>query len=192
MTLATLFLIALGLSMDAFGASISRGASASPHALLPDILKAGLVFGAFSALAPLLGWAIGSAFYTLIEPYDHWVAFVLLSAIGLLMMRDGWTDAAKDTIAYGDRLFVIVVAAIATSIDASVVGITLPAFRVNVLVAASVIGLVTFLASIFGSLLGRAAGERLGRRAEILGGILLIAIGTRIVIEHIYFTPDAT
>lgn len=177
--------------MDAFGASISRGAAVRPHALLPDIVKAALVFGAFSALAPLIGWTIGTAFYTLIEPYDHWVAFVLLSAIGLLMMRDGATDAARETVAYGDRLLVTTIAAIATSVDASVVGITLPAFRVNVLVASSVIGFVTFLASILGSLAGRAAGERLGRRAEILGGIILIAIGARIVIEHIYFAPLA-
>jgi putative Mn2+ efflux pump MntP len=191
MTFATLVLIALGLSMDAFGASISRGASITPHALLPDILKAGSIFGAFSALAPLIGWTIGSVFYTLIAPYDHWIAFVLLSAIGLLMMRDGWTDVAKDTVAYGDQLLVIIIAAIATSIDASVVGITLPAFRVNVLMAAGVIGFMTFLASILGSLAGRAAGERLGRRAEVLGGIILIAIGAKIVIEHIYFAPDA-
>ena len=135
--------------MDAFGASISRGASVSRCARLPDILKAGLLFGAFAALAPLIGWMIGSVFYALIEAYDHWVAFALLSVIGLIMVRDGWIEAETDAVAHSNRLFVVVVAAIATSIDAAAVGITLPTFRVNVLLAASVIGFVTFLASIF-------------------------------------------
>ena len=177
--------------MDAFGASISRGASVSRYARLPDILKAGLLFGAFAALAPLIGWMIGSVFYALIEAYDHWVAFALLSVIGLIMVRDGWIEAETDAVAHSNRLFVVVVAAIATSIDAAAVGITLPTFRVNVLLAASVIGFVTFLASIFGSFIGRVAGEQIGRRAIILGGIILIVIGVRIVIEHSYFAPSA-
>ena len=134
---------------------------------------------------------IGSAFYALIEAYDHWIAFALLSVVGLKMVRDGWIVAETKVVAHSYRLLVIVIAAIATSIDAAAVGITLPTFRVNVLVAASVIGLVTFLASISGSFLGRFAGEQMGRRAEVLGGIILIAIGVRIVIEHTFPAPAA-
>ncbi len=177
--------------MDAFGASVGRGASVSGHARLLDILQAGFLFGTFAALAPLIGWMIGSAFYALIEAYDHWIAFALLSVVGLKMVRDGWIVAETKVVAHSYRLLVIVIAAIATSIDAAAVGITLPTFRVNVLVAASVIGLVTFLASISGSFLGRFAGEQMGRRAEVLGGIILIAIGVRIVIEHTFPAPAA-
>lgn len=184
MTFATLFLIALGLSMDAFGASIGRGAAVGRHVRLADILKVGFLFGAFASLAPLIGWTIGSAFYALIEAYDHWIAFALLSVVGLKMVRDGWIEAETNIVAHGYRPLVIVIAAIATSIDAAVVGIMLPSFRVNVLFAASVIGFVTFLASIAGNYLGRCVGRQIGRRAEVLGGILLIAIGVRIVIEH--------
>lgn len=172
--------------MDAFGASLGRDASVSPHARLPDILKAGFLFGTFAALAPLIGWMIGSAFYALIETYDHWVAFALLSVVGLKMVRDGWIGAETDVVAHSYRLLVIVIAAIATSIDAAAVGIILPTFRVNVLLAAGVIGFVTFVASISGSFLGRFAGKQMGRCAEVLGGIILIVIGVRIVIEHIY------
>ncbi|NQU70006.1 MAG: manganese efflux pump [Rhodospirillales bacterium] len=191
MTFSTLILIALGLSMDAFGASVGRSASVGRYVHLADILKVGFLFGAFAALAPLIGWAIGRAFYSLIEAYDHWIAFALLSVVGLKMVRDGWINAETNVIAHSYRLLVIVGAAIATSIDAVAVGITLPTFHVNVLLAACVIGLVTLLASIFGSLLGRIAGEQMGRRAEILGGIVLIAIGARILIAHIYFPAGA-
>lgn len=184
MTFATLILIALGLSMDAFGAAIGRGAAVGRHAGLADILKVGFLFGAFASLAPLIGWAIGNAFYTLIEAYDHWIAFALLTVVGLKMVRDGWVEAETNMGAHGYRLLVIVIAAIATSVDAAAVGITLPSFHVNVLFAASVIGFVTFLASIAGSYLGRFVGQQIGRRAEVFGGILLIAIGVRIVIEH--------
>lgn len=177
--------------MDAFGASVGRGASVGPHARLPDIFKAGCLFGIFAALAPLLGWVIGSAFYPLIEAYDHWIAFALLSVVGLKMVRDGWIDAETNIVEQSYRLLVIVIAAIATSIDAVAVGITLPTLRVNVLFAAAVIGSVTFLAAISGSFLGRFAGKQIGRRAEGLGGMILIAIGVRIVIEHTYWAPLA-
>ena len=170
--------------MDAFGASIGRAAAVGGHARRADILKVSLLFGAFASLAPLVGWAIGNAFYALIEAYDHWIAFALLSLVGLKMVRDGWIEAETNIVAHGYRPLVIVIAAIATSIDAAAVGITLPSFHVNVLFAAGVIGFVTFLASIAGSYLGRFVGMQMGRRAEVLGGIILIAIGVRIVIEH--------
>jgi len=151
------------------------------------LLKAALLFGGFAALAPLTGWVIGVAFYALIEAFDHWIAFDLLTMVGLKMVRDGWTGTQTDVVIDGFRLLVLVVAAIATSIDAVAVGITLPAFEVNVLMAASVIGLVTFLAAISGGFLGRFAGRNMGRWAEILGGIFLILIGVRIVLEHTYW-----
>jgi putative Mn2+ efflux pump MntP len=191
MPFSTLILIALGLSMDAFGASISRGAAGRRHARLPGIIKAALVFGGFAALAPILGWAVGSLFYDLIQAFDHWVAFILLSVVGMFMVREGLSDAPSRSVAHGARLLVIIVAAIATSIDAAVFGLTLPMFRVNILLAAGVIGFATFLAAIFGNLVGRIAKEQIGRRAEFLGGLILIAIGVKILIGHVYFAPEA-
>lgn len=173
--------------MDAFGASIGRGAAVRRHARLPDITKAALVFGGCAALAPILGWMVGSLFYDLVEAFDHWVAFILLSIVGMLMVREGLSDAPSTGVAQGARLLVIIVAAIATSIDAAVFGLTLPMFRVNVFLAAGVIGFVTFLAAMFGSLVGRIAKEQIGRRAEFLGGLLLLAIGIKILIGHIFF-----
>ena len=164
---------------------------------------------AWTSFSEVVAWGIFSTLFTVgvffsAEPLDgpfvsvfsgtflarigiqHWIAFALLSVVGLKMVHDGWIEAETNIVAHSYRLLVIVIAAIATSIDAAVVGITLPTFRVNVVFAASVIGLVTFLASIFGSLLGRFAGEQMGRPAVVLGGIILIAIGVRIVIEHTY------
>ena len=193
MSFATLLLIALGLSMDAFGASVGRGASLGHRIGFPHILKAGLLFGAFAALAPLIGWTVGKMFYALIEAYDHWIALVLLSVVGSKMVYDGWAgdggQAEASGIDHGYRLLVIVAAAVATSIDAVAVGITLPAFHVNILLAAGLIGSVTFLASVSGTCLGRAAGRKMGSPAEIIGGLLLIAIGIRIVLEHTYWAP---
>jgi manganese efflux pump family protein len=187
MTFPTLFLIALGLSMDAFGACIGRGASGGGNVRLSDILRAGMLFGVFATLAPLIGWAVGSVFYAIVAAYDHWVAFALLTIIGLMMMRNGWIGAEPDAAAQGYRALVIIVAALTTSIDAAAVGITLPAFHVNVLLAAGIIGFVTFLAAVSGSLIGRIAGAKLGRHAEILGGVILIVIGVKIVLEHTRF-----
>jgi putative Mn2+ efflux pump MntP len=183
-SISTLLLLALGLSMDAFGASVSRGASFGAFARPWSVLGASLLFGAFATVAPLVGWALGRAFYSLIEAYDHWIAFALLSLIGAKMIRDGLTHEVPRPIEQGYRLVVLVVAATATSIDAVAVGLTLPAFRVNILIAAGVIGAVTFTAALGGAAVGRLAGDLVGRRAEIAGGILLIAIGVKIVLEH--------
>ncbi len=186
MTLYALFLVALGLSMDAFGASISRGAVLK-HASHNDSFKVAAFFGGFATVTPLMGWAVGMAFYDVIAELDHWIAFVLLSAIGIKMIRDGLTDGETPTKIQSYRLLILLTSALATSIDAAVVGVSLPFFRINIISAAAIIGAVTFLASYVGIVIGGLTGSAIGKRAEILGGVILIGIGSKILVEHIYF-----
>lgn len=187
MTLQALILVALGLSMDAFGASISRGAALDRIPRSMAFRIAGL-FGLFAVAAPVIGWAVGAAFYDLISALDHWIAFVLLSAIGIKMIVDAVRDDGMGNDGPLDvtqiRLVIVLGAAIATNVDAAVVGVALPGLRVELPAAAGIIGFTTFGASFIGLYLGRLTGAAFGHRAEIAGGLILIAIGTRILIEH--------
>jgi putative Mn2+ efflux pump MntP len=192
MTLDALFLLALGLSFDAFGASVSRGAAGGAVTPALQLQIAGM-FGVFATAAPVAGWAVGLAFYDLIASVDHWVAFVLLGGVGIHMIREATgsganrSGTAPDPVTPGHRLAVLAASAFATSVDAGVVGISLPALRVNVVLAAGVIGTVTFVASLVGLRLGRAGGAAFGPKAEIAGGVILIAMGAKILVEHLFF-----
>jgi putative Mn2+ efflux pump MntP len=184
MSLQALILVAIGLSMDAFGASISRGAAFGRLPLGRSAAIAGL-FGLFAVIAPVIGWAVGAAFYDLIEALDHWIAFCLLSAIGIKMIvdaRGGTTDSAVGGAPI--RILIVLVSAIATNIGATVVGIALPGLRVDIWSAAAIIGCATLLTSFVGLQIGRITGAAFGHRAEIAGGLILIAIGTKILLEH--------
>ena len=185
MSVYALILVAIGVAMDAFGASISRGA-ASRHT--PALKVAGL-FGGLALIAPVAGWAIGAAFYDLIEAYDHWIAFCLLTAIGAKMIADALSSGKDRTvdsplIRPRTRFLIVLVSAVATNVDAAIFGIVLPGLHVDIWAAAAIIGAATFIASFAGTHLGRLTGAAFGHRAEIFGGALLIAIGTKILIEH--------
>lgn len=187
MTLTALFLIAISLSFDAFGACVSRGAALRK---IPGdfALKAAALFSFFSMAAPLAGWALGAAFHDVVALYDHWIAFLLLAAVGLKMVRDGMEKNGATTSTIPPyRILVLVTSALATSIDAAVVGFGLPFLRVNVWLALAVIGGVTFAASFSGMYVGAAGGRAIGRRAEVVGGLILIIIGVKILLEHLYF-----
>ncbi len=181
-----LFLLAVGLSMDAFAVSVSS-AMTIDNLRKRDAAKFGLFFGVFQAGMPLLGWVCGCAFSSYVITFDHWVAFVLLSFIGGKMILEavhGGEECRENALAFS----VLLVLAIATSIDALAVGVTfafLP--ELHVLPSVALIGVVTFVISTFGALLGRKAGSALGTRAEIVGGIILIGIGLKILIEHVFF-----
>jgi manganese efflux pump family protein len=188
MSFQALILVAIGLSMDAFGASISRGTALGRLPLGRSVAIAGL-FGLFALIAPVIGWALGLAFYDLIEAVDHWIAFCLLSAIGIKMIADARGGATGSTTggAVGGvaaRILIVLVSAIATNIDAAVVGIALPGLRVDIWSAAAIIGFATLLTSFAGLQLGRLTGAVFGHRAEIAGGLILIVIGTKILLEH--------
>lgn len=174
-----LLLLALGLAADAFAVSVAQGACCRAGA--GNALKMGAVFGLAQAVMPLFGWGLGVAFAAAIRSFDHWVAFVLLAVLGAKMVREGMQEASATRPLFGWALFG---AAVATSVDAAAAGITLPTLGAPIALACLVIGGVTAAVCFAGVLVGAASGARIGRTAEIGGGILLIAIGTKILIEH--------
>lgn len=170
------------MSTDAFAASIGRGVSLGRTRLI-EALRIGIIFGTVEAITPVIGWGLGMAANRLVSNWDHWVAFALLSMLGLSMIYKGLKpdageaeDEKKD--AGSKSVPFLALTAIATSIDAMAVGITLAFTDVNILVAAAIIGLATTLMVTIGIMLGRAIGSLVGKQAEIVGGLVLIGIGT--------------
>lgn len=184
----SILLIGLAMSTDAFAAAIGKGA-AMTRPRLPQALRAGLVFGVVEAITPVIGWLLGIATSRFIEAWDHWIAFGLLAALGLHMIwqalrldgDDGDSAAADDHAS----LLKLAVAGLATSIDAMAVGVSLAFADVHIAVVAIVIGACTFVMVTIGIMLGRALGVVIGKRAEIVGGVILIAVGTVILHEHL-------
>lgn len=184
MDIFSLLLLAVGLSMDAFAVSVCKGL-AMERATLSRMAIVGLWFGAFQALMPLVGWLLGTRFERYITAIDHWVAFALLALIGANMIREalsrGEDDPPNASLAFG-TMFVL---AVATSIDALAVGITFAFLAVNIVLAVLLIGTTTFLLSAAGVKVGNAFGLRFKGKAELAGGIILILIGCRILLEHL-------
>ena len=182
MTIAELFLLAVGLAMDAFAVSICKGL-ALPRIKIRQALIVGLWFGGFQALMPLLGYLLGSQFAAYIENVDHWIAFILLALIGGNMIREsrGDADAADASLS----LRAMLPLAVATSIDALAVGVTFAFLAVRVLPAVCLIGAVTLVLSMVGVKLGNLFGSRWRSRAELVGGIILVLLGLKILLEHL-------
>lgn len=184
MSLWELFLIAVGLSMDAFAVSICKGLSVG--AVRPrHALTAGLWFGGFQALMPLLGWLLGSRFQALITSVDHWIAFVLLCAIGGNMVRESRTCGACREMDSSFAPKVMLPLAVATSIDALAIGVTFAFLQVDILSAVCFIGAVTFVFSSAGVKVGSVFGTRYQSKAELFGGVVLIGMGIKILLEHL-------
>ena len=182
MHFAELFLIAVGLSMDAFAVSVCKGLSVKK--LCPrHVLLAGLYFGGFQFLMPVLGWLLGYRFEALITSIDHWIAFGLLALIGGNMIKESFSDAEELSDDFGVKTMLLM--AVATSIDALAVGITFAFLSVRILPAAGLIGVTTFLISAAGIGIGHAFGARFESGAERLGGVILILIGLKILLEHL-------
>lgn len=183
----SILLIGLAMSTDAFAAALGRGAAmARPR--WSEALRIGLIFGVVEAITPLIGWLLGSAASRHIEAWDHWIAFGLLSALGVHMIHKALTDGddVEDAPVSRNRgLLLVALAGLATSIDAMAVGVGLAFVEVNILIVAAVIGLCTLIMVTLGVMLGRALGRLIGKRAEMAGGALLIMVGTTILYEHI-------
>jgi len=177
--MAEVLLLALALAMDAFAVALTQGARFRPD--LRGGLAIALTFGLFQAVMPLAGWGIGTAAFAYVAAVDHWIAFALLAVLGLRMLRG---DAAEQGGAIAVSGAGLLIAGIATSLDALAAGIALPTLGTAPLAAAGVIGAVTFALSGAGVLLGRRAGESWGHWAERAGGIILIGLGCRILAEH--------
>lgn len=186
----SIFFLAVGLAMDALAASLSQGARARPLPRQREMLRLALAFGIAQSLMPVAGWALGQAFQTLIRDIDHWVAFVVLSAIGVHMIYEGRT--ARADVEAGERVSVatgwpLLAMAVATSIDAAAAGVTLAFLDQAITAAAALIGIVTFVLCYVGVWIGAAAGRLAGVWAQLFGGLLLIALGVKILVEHVYF-----
>jgi putative Mn2+ efflux pump MntP len=181
----SIFMLGIAMSTDAFAAAVGKGAAMrTPR--LRDALRAGLIFGVIEGLTPIIGWLLGNAAAPYVEAWDHWIAFVLLVLLGLRMIRAGLrddTDSADAPKHHG--FWALAATGFATSIDAMAVGVGLAFLDVNILAVAAVIGLTTLVMVTLGILLGRVLGVLAGKRAEIGGGVLLIAIGCFIVYEHV-------
>ncbi|MBR1457006.1 MAG: manganese efflux pump [Oscillospiraceae bacterium] len=186
MRFAELFLIAVGLSMDAFAVSVCKGLSVK-SLQARHILLVGLYFGGFQFLMPLLGWLLGYRFETMIASFDHWIAFGLLAIIGINMIQESFGEGEKLDDDFGVRTMLML--AVATSIDALAVGVTFAFLSVRVVPAAALIGVTTFVLSGVGIYVGRAFGARYKNRAERLGGVILILIGLKILLEHLGLLP---
>lgn len=183
MNIIDILVIGVGLSMDAFAVSICKGLAMKKM----DIKKAlvcSLYFGVFQALMPLIGFLLGSGFKNVVSSIDHWIAFVLLGIIGLNMIKEAKScDVVNDSMDVKTMLTL----AVATSIDALAIGVTFAFLKVSIIPAVSIIGLITFVCCFIGVKLGSAFGEKLKSKAEIMGGVMLILIGTKILIEHLFF-----
>lgn len=180
-----LFLLAVGLSMDAFAVSICKGLSVEKAGLKESVICGGW-FGGFQALMPLLGYYLGTLFYKAIEAFDHWVAFGLLAIIGINMLKEAFEKECGCHENGGDfSVKTMFVMAIATSIDALAVGISLAMTgNVNILLAVVLIGVITFLLSGMGVKIGNLFGSRFEKKAQIAGGVILILLGLKILLEH--------
>lgn len=183
MSIWELFLIAVGLSMDAFAVSVCKGLSAG-RVRVSHALTAGIWFGGFQALMPFLGWLLGSRFQSFITSVDHWIAFLLLGLIGANMVRESRSQEEEEVGAsFAPKAMLPL--AVATSIDALTVGITFAFLQVNIYWAIALIGVTTFVLSAIGVKAGGIVGERGKSRAELAGGIVLILMGCKILVEHL-------
>ena len=185
MGLIALFLIAVGLSMDAFAVSVCKGL-AMPKCTFKKAAIVGLWFGGFQALMPAIGYILGAQFQEAIASIDHWIAFVLLALIGGNMIHEELDNDEEEADASLDvkTMFLL---AVATSIDALAIGITFAFLKVNIIPAVCFIGIVTFIISFAGVKIGNVFGARYKNKAEIVGGVILILLGLKILLEHLGF-----
>lgn len=178
-----ILLIAIGLAMDAFAVSICKGLSMKKMSWKKAIIV-GLYFAIFQALMPIIGYLLGASFESVVTKIDHWIAFGLLTIIGINMLKEAFSkneENQNDSVDFRTMS----VLAIATSIDALAVGITFAFLRVNMLIAAIIIGIVTFAICIIGVKIGNKFGDKYERKAETVGGLILILMGIKILLEHL-------
>ena len=184
MTFFELFLIGIGLSMDAFAVSICKGLSMQKIDK-KYTLCIGLFFGGFQALMPLTGYLLGSQFSGYIERFDHWIAFVLLALIGFNMIKESREEEEEEKPYAGVNFKELLILAVATSIDALAVGVSFAFLGVRIAPAVTLIGCTTFVLTLVGVWVGNLFGSRYKSRAELTGGIILILIGLKILLEHL-------
>ena len=179
----TIILIAIALAMDSFSASITRGFAINNPCPIIEALKTGFFFGLFQAAMPLIGWFAGVSITDFISGFDHWIAFGLLFFIGLRMIYESISRDAKQVVS-SSSFKVLLILSVATSIDALAVGLSLSFIEASIIIPAIIIGIITFFFSFLGVLIGKKSG-RYFEKIGVLGGVILVAIGIRILIEHL-------
>jgi len=185
MNYSEVFLLAVALAMDAFSVSLANGITIK-KVKFTDCLKFGLFFGVFQFIMPVIGWILGTTFANYITAFDHWIAFLLLSFIGVKMIYETFKcdDDENDKDLDWKNMTIL---AIATSIDALAAGVSFAVMEVNVFISSAIIGIVAFIISFAGVILGKKLGNKIKSGAEIFGGTILIIIGAKILIEHLFF-----
>lgn len=184
MSLVTIFLLAIGLGIDAFSVAIGIGAANTKKSWAP-VLRLSLAFGIFQFVMPLAGWLAGSTVVSLIDHFDHWIAFALLAVVGGKMIREGFEKESGEEKADQTRGWPLFLLSIATSIDALAVGFSFSLLKTPILFPAAIIGVVCFAMTAVGMIFGKGLARIFGKKVEILGGVVLIAIGVKILIEHL-------
>jgi len=178
-----LFLISLGLSMDCFAVSLTFGSSRK--LVWKDILRMAFLFGLFQGVMPLIGWMVGNSVQSLIEPVDHWIAFAILAFIGVKMIWQSFMTSGEKKSVDIRKVSVLLTLSIATSIDALITGVGFGFIRANIYEAVIIISIITFVVSVIGAKLGELTTFIPAHWAEFAGGIVLIAIGATVVLEHL-------
>ena len=186
MGLITIIIVAVGLAMDAFAVSIVSG-SAYKQLNVKHALRIAVFFGVFQAFMPLVGALAGLSVREYIEDYDHWIAFGLLSAIGGKMIYESFKIKSAEENSNPANILVLLILSVATSIDALTIGITLSLLSASIVLAATIIGLTTFLLSYLGVFIGKKFGHFFENKIEALGGLVLIGLGVRILFGHLLF-----
>ncbi|MDF9867292.1 putative Mn2+ efflux pump MntP [Bacilli bacterium PM5-3] len=181
MSVIGLIILSIGLAMDAFAVSITQGIHLKNNFMKRALIISG-IFGIFQALMPLLGYLFGIQFKNIINDYDHWVAFTLLAIIGLKMIYESFKSDEDIEIIDITRLLIL---GLATSIDALAIGVSFAFLNVNIISACIYIGVITFILSIIGIKIGASVGDKYKNKSELLGGIILIFIGIKILVEHL-------
>lgn len=184
--LSATLILAFGMSMDAFAASIGKGATLH-RPRFREALRTGLIFGVIEAITPLIGWCLGLFATRYIMEWDHWVAFILLFILGSRMIIQGLKKKPEEetTLASRHSFWILAATAVGTSLDALAIGVGLAFLEVNIIHTAIFIGMATMIMSTLGMMLGRFIGPLLGKWAEVLGGVVLIGIGLSILIDHL-------
>ena len=185
MSFPTLFLVAVGLSMDAFAAATVAGVALGRPTFL-DGLKISAPFGAFALLFAVLGWGLGFYFREIVTDWDHWIAFGLLAIVGIVMIVEGSRHGRDGKERPPLSALALLALAIATNIDQAAIGVTLAFLDVAIVSAALILSAVTFAAAAVGVYMGRIFGPLLGKKAEIVGGLVLIGLGVKILLDHIW------
>lgn len=185
MGIIEILLISISLAMDAFAVSICKGVSMKKMNWKKAIII-GLYFGGYQMLMPIIGYMLGKGFENVVASIDHWIAFILLAGIGANMIKEAFSDES-DKVNDNIDVKTMILLAIATSIDALAVGITFAFLKVNLILAISLIGIVAFTLSVIGTKIGNRFGDKYGNKACLVGGVILILMGIKILIEHLFF-----